>query len=153
MEATQDDTSSAPVVSVRDPGSASQSEIDEHDKTHLPYRSWCPVCVMAKGKEDGHFPGRSLEGGKPIIAFDYKSFGQALKEDDKVTAIVSRDGVTKCINAHIVTAEGASDAWVIDQILGDIDALGHVEVILKGDGEPALQQVLKEIKKEGYIQQ
>ena len=49
------DTSSAPVVSVRDPGSASQSEIDEHDKTHLPYRSWCPVCVMAKGKEDGHF--------------------------------------------------------------------------------------------------
>ena len=46
------DTSPAPVVSVRDPGSASQSEIDEHDKTHLPYRSWCPVCVMAKGKED-----------------------------------------------------------------------------------------------------
>ena len=45
---THEDTSSAPVISVRDPGSATQAEIDEHDKTHLPYRSWCPVCVMAK---------------------------------------------------------------------------------------------------------
>lgn len=144
---THEDTSSAPVISVRGPGSATQAEIDERDKTHLPYTSWRPVCVMAKGKEDGHFPGRSFEVGKPIISFDYKRFGRDLKEDDKVTSIVSRDGVTKCTNAHIVTAKGALDTWAIDQILGDVDALGHAEVILKGDGEPALQQVLKEVKK------
>ena len=50
VQATHEDTSSAPVVSVRDPGSASQSEIDENDKTHLPYRSWCPVCVKSRGR-------------------------------------------------------------------------------------------------------
>ena len=87
-----EDVGSAPVVSVRDPGSATQAEIDEHDKTHLPYRSWCPVCVMAKGKEDSHFAGKSIEGGKPTVAFDYKCFGQELNEDDKITAIVLRDG-------------------------------------------------------------
>ena len=26
-------------------------EVAKHDKTHLPYRSWCLVCVRAKGKE------------------------------------------------------------------------------------------------------
>ena len=63
--ATHEDTSSAPVIFVRDPGSATQAEIDEHDKTHLPYRSWCPVCVMAKGKEDGHFQeGRLKEANR-----------------------------------------------------------------------------------------
>ena len=30
------------------------TEVAKHDKTHLPYRSWRPVCVRAKGKEDAH---------------------------------------------------------------------------------------------------
>ena len=70
-----------------------------------------------------------------------------MKEDDKRTAIILRDGVTKCPNAHVTTAKGASDTWLVDRVLDDIDALGHVEVILKGDGEPALQLVLKEVKR------
>ena len=26
----------------------------EHELAHLPYRSWCPVCVQAKGRSDNH---------------------------------------------------------------------------------------------------
>ena len=39
---------------VRDPGEPSQRERDEHDVTHLQFRSWCRVCLEAKGKEDPH---------------------------------------------------------------------------------------------------
>ena len=39
---------------VRDPGEPSQRERDEHDVTHLPFRSWCRICLEAKGKEKDH---------------------------------------------------------------------------------------------------
>ena len=32
----------------------SQAEIDEHNVSHLPYRSWCRFCVMGRGKADFH---------------------------------------------------------------------------------------------------
>ena len=34
-----------------DPRRPSQREVEEHERHHLPYRNWCPVCVKAKGKE------------------------------------------------------------------------------------------------------
>ena len=44
----------APIVVARDPACPSHEERERHNATHLPYRSWCPVCVQARGKEDSH---------------------------------------------------------------------------------------------------
>ena len=35
----------------------SQREIDEHELTHLPFRSWCAHCVRARTMEDKHRNG------------------------------------------------------------------------------------------------
>jgi len=32
----------------------SAAEIAIHDRTHIPYRSWCRICVEAAGREDAH---------------------------------------------------------------------------------------------------
>ena len=40
----------------------------------------------------------------------------------------------------------ASDTWVVEKIKEDIARLGYHDVILKGDGEPALVQVLENVK-------
>ena len=37
-----------------DPKLPSQSEIDFHMMTHLPYRSWCEHCVKGRAKEMSH---------------------------------------------------------------------------------------------------
>ena len=42
---------------VPDPGAPTQSEIDEHNVDHLPYRSWCECCV--KGKATGEPPSEN----------------------------------------------------------------------------------------------
>ena len=34
------------------PSRSTQREIEDHERTHLPYRNWCPICVQAKGR--GH---------------------------------------------------------------------------------------------------
>ena len=37
------------------PVGPSAKAIEKHKATHLPYRSWCTVCVKARGKEDPHY--------------------------------------------------------------------------------------------------
>ena len=44
----------APIVVAKSPGCPSHDERERHNATHLPYRSWCPICVQARGKEDSH---------------------------------------------------------------------------------------------------
>ena len=36
------------------PTQPTKQEMEEHALTHMPYRSWCPICVKAKGKQDAY---------------------------------------------------------------------------------------------------
>ena len=134
-----------PVRVARNPQDPTDKEVDEHNVTHLPHRSWCPVCVKARGKEEPHRKVRD-RGGKPIVSMDYKSFGEAPTEEDKVTMIVVKDETTGCVAAHVCEQKGAMDKWAVERVCDDIDMFGHTEVLLKGDGEPALVQVQTAIK-------
>ena len=46
-----------------------EAEVEEHNLTHLPYRSWCRHCVRGRGKE---MPHRKLEdeAGMPEVHAD-----------------------------------------------------------------------------------
>ena len=44
----------------RAPREPTKQEIDDHDATHLPFRSWCPMCVAGKAK---HWPHLKTAGG------------------------------------------------------------------------------------------
>eukprot|EP00971_Amphidinium_carterae_P268111 5319209-Amphidinium_carterae.1 len=35
---------------LRQPLQPTKKEQEEHRLTHMPYRSWCPICVKAKGQ-------------------------------------------------------------------------------------------------------
>lgn len=75
----------APIKIARDPGGPTSQEREDHNATHVPYRSWCPVRVKAKGKEEAHRTCKGTEKScKATISFDYKSFGQETEEDDKI---------------------------------------------------------------------
>ena len=39
---------------LRKPQLVSKRERDEHERTHLPYRDWCDVCVRARGRKAVH---------------------------------------------------------------------------------------------------
>ena len=134
-----------PIRVAKDPGAPTEADIEEHNATHLPHRSWCPICVKARGKEDAHRAVKD-KGDKAVVAMDYKTFGEDGDEDDKITAIVAKDEVSGSIAAHVCIQKGAQDRWVVDRICDDIDLFGHTDIILKGDGEPALVQLQNAIK-------
>ena len=83
-----------PVI-LREPIRPSAEAVDKHNATHMPFRSWCPVCVQARGKEDAHPRDRSRhsEGGSLAKVFlDYQEFKSKAKgkpnKDDKVLKII-----------------------------------------------------------------
>ena len=39
---------------MRSPSLPNCAEVEEHEKTHLPFRSWCRHCVRGKGKQAQH---------------------------------------------------------------------------------------------------
>ena len=57
-----------------------------------------------------------------------------------------KDDHTKMVFGHLWERKGASDTWVIQKIKEDIARFRYQDVILKGDGEPALVQALENVK-------
>ena len=55
---TEDDTpqmaTRAKAMTMTMPTQPTPQEIEEHNITHMPYRSWCPICVQAKGRQANH---------------------------------------------------------------------------------------------------
>ena len=83
------------------------------------------------------------KGDKPTVSMDYKAFCESEHDDDKIQMVVVKDESTGCVSAHVCEAKGAGYRWVVDRICDDIGLWGHTELIIKGDGEPALIQCLR----------
>ena len=54
-----------------DPRLPTEEEVETHRLTHLPYRSWCPECAKAKGKDLGHRWAVAKERKLFEYCFDY----------------------------------------------------------------------------------
>ena len=46
-------------------------ELRKHNATHVPFRSWCPKCVSARGHLSPHSGGDDPIDATPMISFDY----------------------------------------------------------------------------------
>ena len=71
--------------------------------THLPYRSWCPVCIKAKCKEDEHYRVKKRDksnDGLAIILLDYKELHEDLEQPRKV--IIGIDETKSAVVGHFV---------------------------------------------------
>ena len=81
-----DSQENAPLKVARDPGDPTTKEREDPNATHIPFRSWCPNCVKANGREEAHRNGRGKERScKATISFNHKTFGQEDDRDDKAT--------------------------------------------------------------------
>ena len=62
--------------------------------------------------------------------------------------MIVKDRDTNNIHGHIVNEKGVGDGWIVSKLMEDIDILGYTLLMLKGDGEPALVQVMNEVKRQ-----
>ena len=124
-----------------------QSEIDEHNVTHVPFRSWCPFCIRGRGLSSGHFAKKEPDDQQiPTLSVDYMFLGDESSRDTDLTVLVVRDRRTKSVWAHPVPAKGVENPFGARQLLKDVESTGYKRVILKGDQEPSVQALLQQVK-------
>ena len=61
----------ATVPRLKDPGEPTQQEWDDHIRTHVPFRAWCPHCVRGRAKNAPHLMVSRDADAIPVISFDY----------------------------------------------------------------------------------
>ena len=154
-----------PLNKANNPRLPSPADVEEHNRTHIPYRSWCKWCVEGRGRGDQHrsSPGSSV----PIVGADYffMTSGGVKKRDEleyeldatgeeQLLAARTQGTIVKCIVvrclqsknifAHCVPCKGVDEeGYVADLVVKDVLWLGHSELIVKGDNEPALQALIQ----------
>ena len=127
-----------PMRATRNPVDPTPEEREEHWKTHLPYRAWCPVCVKARGREDPHKAKTKGKDELPVIAMDYCDIG-----DRKL--LVGRVDDSGFTFSHLATCKGTNDEKIVGKVLRSINESGNTKIVLKTDGEPAIIQVQEKV--------
>ena len=130
---------------LQDPKLPSQDEIRAHELTHLPYRSWCVHCVRGKGKSMAHAK-REGDFERREVHMDYCFMGG--RDDKKARCIlIVKDRESRMIMSSVAPVKGTRDDFVAKRVRAFIRELGleHVKLTLKGDQEPAIQDLMNEV--------
>ena len=131
---------------LRDPGARSGAEVERHNVTHMPFKSWCPVCVEGKGR-DKHIHEAETQGDREVseIVLDYCVIG--LEGEETIAIQLAPDRRTRMIFDHVVPKKVFSHEHGDAELIKDIAKLGYNEIIMKCEGEPAMKTIQEEIRK------
>ena len=145
-------------IGIKAPTRVSRAEREEHERTHMPYRAWCPYRVKGRGKKMARVDkgGHAEEEKVPRISMDYFYMS---KEDEKAHAnplIVVVDESTGDKYARAVGHKGVGKEheqdWLIKDISLELKAWGHNggdggHIIMKSDGERSIVAVREAVAK------
>ena len=131
-----------------------KKEVEEHERTHLPFRNWCKHCVFGKAKSNPHRRTTEIEQDKPVISIDYmylhekKEKGQnrdQIPPEDGMPIVVMHDSHSKGVFAFVAPRKGECE-YATRRASHDIDKImGYKKFIIKGDQEPALRTLIDSV--------
>jgi hypothetical protein len=147
-----------PIKILRGPVKPTKLEIEEHEHSHIPFRSWCPHCMRGKSKASGHRSSAQIRD-KTIVSLDYAFLGIAkgtsreerLKLEAEAAAaghtpsLVMFDSESRGIYAYAADSKGYNER-LCRQVVNDLDNLGYKDIVLKSDQEPAMMSFVEIVK-------
>jgi hypothetical protein len=98
-----------------DPRRPSELEVEEHAKTHLPYRSWCRHCFRRRCKNMDHRRGKEGESGHELH-MDFGFIGKEKEPGKTATVLVAKERRTKMLLATVVPSKSTGDVsakWAV----------------------------------------
>ena len=123
-------------------------ERENHELTHLPYRSWCMDCVLGRGKKVPHLRQGVQERSIPEVSWNYFFMGSEASTEKVLTILVARDRDSRMICSTVVPRIGTTGDFATKRINACINEIGYefVEVTIKSDQEPAIKALIDDIK-------
>ena len=139
IEETEIEEEARKVKVYRECKKPSQQEIEEHRVLHMPYKTWCPDCVMGRGLGARHPESskRDDELRVPTIGADYCFLGDE-QEEQNLTVLVMRDSKSGSTFGTVVQVKGGGCEWAVKRSIGFMDGLGYGKVVFKSDNEPSI---------------
>ncbi len=126
----------APMRIPSNPSDPTLEEREKHCTTHIPYRSWCPVCVQARAREDKHYKETSEERelDLPRVSMDYAHADGAKEDVHKKRLLIGRDRWTSSTFVYLVKCKGLGDEGIVKKVTKAVDGLGYRKMRIKTDG-------------------
>ena len=130
------------VVRIHDPRQPSQQEKEEHEMTHLPFRSWCRHCIMGRGREEDCRKSMEEERQVPEVHLDYMFMGDE-RERKTLAFLVARERETRAVLSTVVPRKTTGE-WICRRLMAWLREIGleSVDIIVKSDNEPALTSLI-----------
>ncbi|CAE7784015.1 unnamed protein product [Symbiodinium sp. CCMP2592] len=119
-----------------------------HEITHCPRMPWCNACVASRSREDNHSASTPKELG--VIHFDYMfnktEAAQGSPEHPMAVHVVMVDEHTNFVQCVPVESKSAEHVRVaVDEAVKMASLLGHTNLTLRGDSEPAMKAFMAAI--------
>ena len=122
---------------------------DKHWISHIPYRHWCPHCLVATGCDNPHVTVDHAKRAILTLAMDYMFFttkgvkfkngvGELSEVEQKgaLKVLIVRDLRSKAVFAHAVENEGLdAKGYIVDAIVANVLWTGYSKVLLNSDSE------------------
>ena len=131
---------------MRSPEMPSQAEVDVHELTHVPFRSWCRHCIRGRGKESNHSSKCDRESGSiPEFSFDWCFPGEEVP-GKTLSVLVGRMRDTR-MTLSTMSPTKSSGSWIASRVLAFFRECGCEagDIVVKTDQEPAMVSLTTEM--------
>ena len=147
IESKEIEHGSREVKRIQNPVKPSQSTVDEHSITHLPFRSWRPQCVMGRGKEMPHLRAAG-DGGLPEVHFDFFFLGPEGKPGETIAILCGRGRHCR-LTMSVAVPIKRTGTYISRRVIAFLCEIGldHYDINAKNDNEPALIAIANEVSK------
>ena len=125
------------------PKAPSDTDVQQHSITHMPYASWCKSCVAGRSVSDRcervDRSGRDADG-EVVLQFDYGFWSSRCF----LVGVCSKTG--KLLGRTVTRKGPAQDA--VKVVMNFVKDLGHVKTSMQCDAESALKALLSQVQME-----
>ena len=144
-EEIENDTGKAwqTIKGMPEPIQPSKAEVDKHNLTHLPYKSWCPHCVAARRAAAPHLTSKGdNQRCVHLLVFDY-AFPRSADEDKTVTCLIGKMYPMRTTLAVVCDQKGR-DPHIVSRLAAFIRENGIRHLVYKSDQEESITAMAKE---------
>ena len=116
------------------------------------------ICIDSKGKERDHKTLTQAEkeaeaNALPRFGLDYAFFSEELelegseeKGRGSIKVAIMKEKRVGWFSAHLAQRKGGGDEFVARRLAKDIDVLGGNDVVIRSDQEPAMKDLVSQIR-------
>ena len=127
-------------IALPSPDQPTARDIELHNLSHMPYRSWCPFCVAGRRNNSGHRTTKSVRK-IPLIVADYAAVRNQ-RDQDLLSFLVVRLYPQRVTFACAVDVKGPSE-YTVTRLSRWMKECGLTKFAVRSDQEPAIKKLLE----------